>query len=135
MFLKQNYWFSVFTKSISFRIRWGMQHPHKLNSPTTLAFCRKVDLKVIIVIMDIKKTTSFIKLGNAVKFTLGKCYFGYNYSKGNEEAFLKIMNTSTSFYSWLPQKQYVIIYTFLLTRGFQFIYMFYNLISTDISDK
>lgn len=59
--------------------RWGMQHPHKLNSPSTLVFCRKVYLKVIIVVMDIKKTTSFVKLGNAVKFTLGKYYFGYNY--------------------------------------------------------
>lgn len=58
-----------------------MQHPHKLNSPTTLVFCRKVDLKVIIVVMDIKKTTSFIKLGNAVKFTLGNHYFGYNHCK------------------------------------------------------
>lgn len=56
-----------------------MQHPHKLNSPSTLVFCRKVYLKVIIVVMDIKKTTSFVKLGNAVKFTLGKYYFGYNY--------------------------------------------------------
>lgn len=66
-----------------------MYHPHKLNLPTTLVFCRKVDLKVIIVIMDIKKTTSFIKLGNAVKFTLGKRYFEYNYCKkqGNEEVF------------------------------------------------
>lgn len=58
-----------------------MQHPHKLNSPTALIFCRKVDLKVIIVVMDIKKTTSFIKLGNAVKFTLGKYYFGCKYEK------------------------------------------------------
>lgn len=58
-----------------------MQHPNKLNSPTTLVFCRKVDLKVIIVIMDIKKTTSLIKLGNAVKFTLENCYFVYDYCK------------------------------------------------------
>lgn len=63
LFLKQKYWFSIFMHATSI----------KLNSPTTLVFCRKVDLKVIIVIMDIKKTTSFIKLGNAVKFTLGEC--------------------------------------------------------------
>jgi len=31
--------------------------------------------------MDVKKTTSFIKLGNTIKFTLRKDYFGCNYYK------------------------------------------------------
>lgn len=56
-----------------------MKYPHKLNSPTALVFCRKVDLKVIRVVMDIKKTTPFIKFGNAVKLILRKDYFGCKY--------------------------------------------------------
>lgn len=56
-----------------------MQYPQKLNSPTALVFCRKVNLKVVRIVMDIKKATSFIKFGNAVKFTLRKDYFGSNY--------------------------------------------------------